>query len=203
MKAATTTRKTKRKPAAPRSGNALFGVNAEYGLHCLLWLLQEREKPASARDLAELQGVSPSLLAKILPRFEKAGLVVSSGGINGGYRLARPGAQISMLDVVDAIDGDKRLFDCKEVRRNCALFEREPPSWSSRGTCGIHAVMLRAEKAMRAELARTSLQDLAAGVKWPAQFGEQVVRWFDDRSSARESARLKAMRSGRQRSASS
>ena len=141
---------TSETPVEPRAMVSLYGASVEYALHCLIWLLPERERPPSARDLAAIQGVSPTLVAKIMPRLEKAGLVSSSGGINGGYRLACPPDEISVLDVVDAVEGGRRLFDCKEVRRNCALFSGDPPSWSASGTCGIHAVILLAERAMLA-----------------------------------------------------
>src|SRR5688572_17286531 len=90
----------------------------EYGLHCLLWLVDQRGDPASSCDLAELQGVPPALLGKIFPKLQKAGIVEAVGGIAGGYRLARDADAISVLDVVDAIEGEKSLFHCQEVRRN-------------------------------------------------------------------------------------
>lgn len=182
-------------------GVSLYGSNVEYALHCLLWLAPTRDAPASSRDLAELTGVSPALVAKILPKLEKAGVLEAHGGIAGGYRLARPAEQITVLDVVDAVDGGKRLFDCKEVRLRCPLYGAEPPTWASQGLCTIHAVMLRAEKAMRREMAQTSLLDIAnaVGVKAPDTFGAEVGGWLDDRIAAREEARMSAIREGAQR----
>ena len=69
---------------------AHLGTSVEYAMHCLLWLAGPLAEPASSRDLAELQGISPSFLAKIFPKLEKAGIVAASEGIRGGYRLARP-----------------------------------------------------------------------------------------------------------------
>jgi Rrf2 family protein len=174
---------------------AHYGIVVEYGLHCLLWLVGERDKPVSSRDLADLQGVPAPFVAKIFPQLEKAGIVAASKGIQGGYRLARPAAQVSVLDVVDAIEGRKRLFDCQEIRGRCALFRRKKPPWSGAGVCGIHAVMLRAERSMRSELAKVSLLDLASGVqrKAPASFAGQVSDWLNDRAIARNDARLAGM----------
>jgi Rrf2 family protein len=183
-------------PVEPRATVSLYGASVEYALHCLLWLIEPRERPASAADLAALQGISPTLLAKIMPRLEKAGLVMSSGGIHGGYRLGCPADEISVLDVVDAVEGGRRLFDCKEIRRNCALFGDTPPAWSASGTCGIHAVMLRAERTMRAEMGRTTLLSLARGVRYPAGFADDVGAWFDGRVADRETARISAVRAG-------
>jgi len=170
---------------------AHIGSSVEYGLHCLLWLVEPSETPPSSRDLAELQGVSPSFMAKILPKLEKAGFVAASEGIRGGYRLARPPEEITVLDVVDALEGRKPLFDCQEIRSRCALYGGKPPARSLTGVCGIHAVMLRAEQSMREELARTTLADIAKGVqrKMPAGFSTQVQAWFNDRAAARTEAR--------------
>jgi Rrf2 family protein len=180
---------------------SLYGSAVEYALHCLVWLTPSRDTPASSRDLAELTGVSPALVAKLLPRLEKAGVLTAQGGIAGGYRLARPADQISVLDVVEAVDGGKSLFGCKQVRLNCPLFGAEPPGWASRGTCSIHAVMVRAEKSMRQEMARTSLRDIAdaVGAKAPAGFGDDAGRWLDDRVAEREQARVAAIRAGARR----
>jgi Rrf2 family protein len=182
-------------------GVSLYGSGVEYALHCLLWLAPSRDTPASSRDLGELTGVSPALVAKILPRLEKAGILVSHGGIAGGYRLARPAGEISVLDVVDAVEGGKRLFDCKNVRLKCPLFGADPPDWASRGVCSIHAIMLRAENSMRQEMAQSTLLDIANAVerKAPAEFGQEIGRWLDDRVAERETARVTGIRDGARR----
>jgi Rrf2 family protein len=64
-------------------------VSVEYAIHCLLWLAGPEREPLSSRDLATLQGISPSFLAKIFPKLEKAGIVTANEGLRGGYRLAR------------------------------------------------------------------------------------------------------------------
>lgn len=165
-------------------------ASVEYGLHCLLWLAKSDGGRASTRQLAALQGVSHSFLAKIFPKLEKAGIVSASDGLAGGYRLACPPEEISVLQVIDAIEGHKPLFDCRGVRAGCVLFDGAPPQWATKGTCSIHAVMLRAEKAMRAELAASSLGDLALTVtaKAPAEFWGQVQSWLDTRTSRREAS---------------
>jgi len=162
-------------------------VSVEYGIHCLSWLVGSGETPLSSRDLAELQGISPSFVAKIFPKLEKAGIVRASAGVRGGYVLARPAGDISFLQVVDAIEGQKPLFDCQEIRGRCAVFAGDPPAWATDGVCAVHVVMLRAEKAMRDALASQSLADLAnaVGKKAPPDFGSDVVAWVDHRMSGR------------------
>lgn len=176
--------------------------SVEYGLHCLLWLVDTEAAPLSAKDLAELQGVSQTFLAKIFQKLERAGVVRAVSGLRGGYQLAKPPAEISFLAVVDAIEGDKPLFDCREIRGRCALFGATPPLWATNGTCAIHAVMLKAEKSMRATLAACSLADIwqALGRKMPKAFAGEVHTWLDARHRARAGPR-KSKRPGRPRKA--
>lgn len=165
--------------------------SVEYGIHCLLWLVDPGSGQPSSRDLAELQGISPSFVAKIFPRLEKAGIVQAAAGVRGGYRLARDPADITVLDIVDAIEGDKPLFDCQEIRDRCAVFDGNAPAWATAGVCEIHAVMLRAEQAMRESLARETLAGIAAVVerKVPKAFPIEVRGWLHERTEGRASRR--------------
>ncbi len=175
---------------------AHIGTGVEYALHCLLWLVDSGDQQPSSRDLAEMQGISPTYVAKIFSRLSKAGIVESSEGIRGGYRLSRRPQDISVLEVTDAIEGVKPLFDCKEIRGGCVLFEDSQPAWACSGVCGIHAVMLRAEKALRAELAKASLASLAAGMAhkgMPPDFNQEARHWFANRQEERERTRLDAV----------
>jgi Rrf2 family protein len=169
-------------------------TSVEYSLHCLLWLAASGDTPMSSRELAELQGVSPSFLAKIFPKLEKAGIVAASEGVRGGYRLARPAGEITVLEIVDAVEGAKPLFDCQEIRGRCAIFGERPPAWATAGVCEVHAVMLRAEKAMRASLAQETLGGIAAtfGRKAPPEFASNVGRWMDSRIMARAGPKRRA-----------
>ena len=162
-------------------------VSVEYGMHCLLWLIDKGETPMSCRDLAELQGLSPTFLAKIFAKLEKAGIVRATEGVHGGYVLAKRPEDISTLAIVDAIEGRKPLFDCQEIRGRCAVFGACAPGWATAGTCSIHAVMLRAEKAMRESLAAQSLADIATAVyrKAPPEFANELQEWIDRRISGR------------------
>ena len=137
--------------------------------------------------MAELQGLSPTFLAKIFAKLEKAGIVAASEGVRGGYRLARAPSDISFLAIVDAIEGEKPLFDCQDVRTRCPLFGAKPPAWATDGVCAVHAVMLQAEQAMRDCLAQTSLCDVATRFrrKAPAEFGDQLRDWIGQKADGR------------------
>lgn len=161
--------------------------SVEYGMHCLLWLVDAKDTALSSRDLAALQGISPSFTAKIFAKLDKAGIVRSTEGVRGGYRLARPAQEITALEVVDAVEGQKPLFECQEIRGRCAVFGGAPPDWAMHGTCAIHAVMLRAEKAMRDELASQTLADVSRTVirKAPTHFAGDLEAWLAERLSKR------------------
>jgi Rrf2 family protein len=165
-----------------------FGSSVEMALHCLLNLAgQPADRHPSARDLAEFQGVSPSFVAKLFTRLEKAGIVSSGQGIQGGYSLARPAEDITVLEIVDAVEAAKPLFRCRNIRRNCILYDDPPPPWATQGVCGIHAVFLDAEIAMRDRLGAVTIGDLAAGTaaKIPPAFYDAADNWFAGQSRGR------------------
>ena len=159
-----------------------FGVGVEYALHCLLYLI---DIPAGAnlriKDIALFQGVSETYLQKVFSRLKKAGLVRSTPGVNGGYELARPAAEITFLDVVEAVEGPVSLFQCRNIR-TCSILDREgtAPAYVRKGTCAIHAVMLEAETQVRSHLRSKTLAWLHEGLQQtlPAERREAITRWF-------------------------
>jgi Rrf2 family protein len=168
---------------------AFISTGVEYALHCLLYLIapEGSRTEASVRNLAVLQGVPAEYLARLFTRLARAGIVVSAEGARGGFALARSPDAISFLDVVNAIDGPKPLFDCCEIRTRCAVFGPEAPAWATSGRCSIHSVMLAAEERMKEELSRHTLASLARQVakKAPADFGVQIENWLDDHKAIR------------------
>ncbi len=130
----------------------------EWALHCATVLaLLPQGAVLPGRALAELHGVSESYLLKHLKRLTQAGLFLASPGPKGGYRLARPPADISFLHIVQAIEGAAPAFRCAEIR------QRGPAAAASReygAPCVIHAAMRQAEQAWRAQLAKVSLSDM-------------------------------------------
>jgi Rrf2 family protein len=134
----------------------------EWGLHCgvLLGFLAPDASLPTGR-LAEYHGVPTAYLAKHLQAMSRAGILESVQGAGGGYRLARPPAEISVLEVVEAIDGVEPAFRCAEIRR------RGPAARPAREyslPCSIHALMNRADEAWRAELRCVSIADLMGQV---------------------------------------
>jgi Rrf2 family protein len=135
-----------------------LGQGVEWAVHCCTVLaLVPPERTLPAARLAEYHGIPPAYLAKHLQALASAGIVESVAGRNGGYRLAQPAAAVSMLDIVDAVEGGERAFRCSEIRR------RGPaslPAAEYRAPCAIARVMHDAEDAYRAHLADVSIADL-------------------------------------------
>ena len=152
----------------------------EWGLHCAVVLTVMPSGAAlSTARLAEYHAVPEAYLAKHLQAMSRAGILAAGTGPRGGYRLARPPADISVLDVVEALDGEDPAFRCLEIRR------RGPaavPAREYRTMCGIHRVMVEADEAWRARLSRTSVADLAAGVAHDAspRMIEKFGQWLQE-----------------------
>jgi Rrf2 family protein len=166
--------------------SSLYGAGAEYALHSLL-ILATRPEPASVRDLASFQVLPEKYLAKLFTRMKKAGLVAASEGVAGGFTLARPAGQIPVLAVLEAVDPDRTLFACAEIRSQCALFGPKAPEWATAGTCRIHLVMTEAEQALRAFLNAKTLADLVCEFecKAPPGFAQAAGTWFRQRKAGR------------------
>jgi Rrf2 family protein len=152
----------------------------EWGLHCgvLLGFLDPDSSLPTSR-LAEYHGVPTAYLAKHLQAMSRAGILESVQGAGGGYRLARAPAEISVLEVVEAIDGVEPAFRCAEIRRRGPSAR---PAREYRVPCAIHAVMSTADEAWRAELRRVSIADLMGQVVAGASPKglEQGARWMQE-----------------------
>ena len=168
----------------------LYGAGAEYALHSLL-ILATSDAPISVVDLARFQQIPGRYLAKVFTRMKDAQLVVGTEGIAGGFALARPAEDLRVVEVLDAVDPDRKLFACGEIRRNCALFEGEPPAWAAEGRCRIDLFMTEAERTLRDFLASKTIADLVCELdcKAPPEFAAASGDWFQERRAARTTRR--------------
>ena len=135
-----------------------MSAGVEWALHCTVLLAVL--KPTSTlpgRALAQFHGVSESYLLKHMQALTKAGICESVSGPSGGYRLARPPAEITLLDVFEAIEGTEPAFRCDEIRQRgpTAL---APCTYTVQ--CGIHGVMIEAEMAWKQALRARTIADL-------------------------------------------
>lgn len=149
----------------------------EWALHSCLnlsWVGPERAVPAT--KLAAFYELPAAYLNKQLQALARAGIVASSPGPRGGFRLRRALDEITMMDVVTAIEGPQEAFRCTEIRQRGPLAEA-PDSYLD--PCLINQAMRRAELAWRRELAAQTLADIAATVErsYP-DAPERTRRWL-------------------------
>src|SRR5436190_11152829 len=135
-----------------------LATGVEWAVHCCTVLaLVPPERTLPSARLAEYHGIPPAYLAKHLQALANAGIVESVAGRNGGYRMARPAAGVTILDIVDAVEGGERVFRCSEIRRRGPA---RMPAAEYRAPCAIARVMHDAEDAYRARLADVTVADL-------------------------------------------
>jgi Rrf2 family protein len=128
---------------------------------CVLLAALPRGIGLPAAALAEFHELAPAYMAKHMQALARAGVVESVRGPKGGYRLARPVDAITLLDIVEAIEGEEPAFRCSEIRQQGPCVS---PGADFRRPCEIHAAFNRAEAAWRAELKSQSLGDMVREV---------------------------------------
>jgi Rrf2 family protein len=106
---------------------------------------------ASAREMAARYSIPVELLAKVLQRLAREGLLVSQQGINGGYHLARPAQAISVADVIQAMDGRLSFTACSEQDDRCEQYS----------TCSVRDPLWRIKNQIASALASCTVADLA------------------------------------------
>jgi Rrf2 family protein len=150
----------------------------EWALHsCLNLAWAGPERAVTSTRLAEYYELPAAYMNKQLQALAKAGIVYSTPGPGGGFRLARRPEEITLMDVVSAIEGREEAFRCTEIRqRGPGAAESEPGPGD---LCQIDRAMRRAELAWRRELGAQTLSEVKASVEQEAP--EVPVRtrsWF-------------------------
>ena len=154
----------------------------EWALHCCV-VLSVADAPVPVAALAELHDVSTTYLAKHMQALSRAGIVQSVQGNSGGYLLTRQPSRITVLDVVEAIDGPEAPFVCTEIRQRGPL--AAPPE-ACKSLCAINRTMLAADRAWRQSLNSVSVADLARSVErgYAGNVMAAVGEWLSDRVAA-------------------
>ncbi|WP_246006771.1 RrF2 family transcriptional regulator [Actinomadura pelletieri] len=135
----------------------------EWALHSCLNLAWVG--PGEAMTAAKLAGyfqLPTAYLNKQLQALARAGILTSTSGPKGGFRLARPPEDITVLDVVTAIEGAEPAFRCEEILRRVP---GDHEGVDYRKACAISQSMRRAEMAWRRELAGQTIADLQRTVE--------------------------------------
>jgi len=125
---------------------------ADYGLIAMKHLANHRQEHAcSANEIAEEYGISATLMAKVLQKLARHGLVAAKHGSSGGYQLARQADRISTLEVLTAIDGPVLITSCVTSHGNCEATDR----------CSVKEPLQRVNESILGVLSTVSIAQLS------------------------------------------
>jgi len=126
---------------------------ADYALMAVRHLaLKSGPSSASAREIAEQYDIPIELMAKVLQRLVRAGLLISTQGTRGGYTLGRPAASISVGDVIQAIDGPFTVTACSTEKNDCEQYSK----------CSIRDPLWQIRERIAVTLGTVSIAEMAA-----------------------------------------
>ncbi len=126
---------------------------ADYAIRAVRYLAKQgSEQRVATSTVAKEMKIPPSFLAKIISQLSIAGLLNTSRGARGGVSLARHPKEISVLDVVEAIDGPILLNECVGNTKQC-VFE---------GDCLVHPIWIEAQEDLVKKLSNTKFDKLYA-----------------------------------------
>ena len=122
----------------------------DYGTLVLAHLSGNGETLTSAADVASAVGIAQPTVRKLLKSLAKSGLVISTRGAQGGYRLSRDAADISAADIIDALEGPVHITECSADDSHCDL----------ESVCNVGGAWQRINIAIRRALGDINLHDL-------------------------------------------
>jgi Rrf2 family protein len=126
---------------------------ADYALMAVRHLaLKSGPSSASAREIAEQYDIPIELMAKVLQRLVRAGLLISTQGTRGGYTLGRPASSISVADVIQAIDGPFTVTACSTEKNDCEQYSK----------CSIRDPLWQIRERIAVTLGTVSIAEMAA-----------------------------------------
>ncbi len=147
----------------------------DYGIVVLSHMAGDPRRLYNAAQIAADVRIGPPTVSKILKRLSRGGLVVSYRGASGGYRLARSPAEISVTEVIGAMEGPVGITECSSAGGSCS---QEP-------VCSVRPNWQRINDVIMNALRDVTLEDMTGG----APPGPTVLQWFaPDRIGSTESA---------------
>lgn len=142
----------------------------EYAIRCVLYLAMHTDRELIGRkEIAEAMDMPAQFLGKVAQQLAKAGIISIRQGSQGGFELARRPEDITLLAVIEAIDGEIFLNDC--IQR--------PESCDRQTLCSVHQIWDKARRQLRSTLGGVTLAELAAREKQtclaPSRYGHHAV----------------------------
>ena len=128
-----------------------ISTKGRYGLRILLDLaIHQNKGPVNLGDISQRQGISEKYLWQVINLAKASGLISSTRGPKGGYTVAKPADQITILEIITALEGPIILVDCLDKAESC---ERN-------ASCVTRDVWAQIERSMKKAMSSITLQDL-------------------------------------------
>jgi len=128
----------------------LITRETDYAIRCILYLAHDHDRIASVKEIARAMHIPKSFLAKILQRLVRNGILESIRGAQGGFRLKRKPSEISLLAILEAIQGRAAINICAIDSKRCRRSS----------TCTVHPVWVDIRKELEARLQKQSIAGL-------------------------------------------
>jgi Rrf2 family protein len=129
-----------------------LGRKGDYAIRAVLHLARHQgQGRRKARQISEDMGIPENYLPQILAQLVAAGLVTSLAGRDGGYALARPASEITLLDVIEVVEGPVEVAEC--------VINGGPCRWENQ--CSVHRFWSAAQDAFREQLRETTFDAIA------------------------------------------
>jgi len=138
----------------------------DYATVILASLARETDQQRTAAEVARLCHIAAPTVSKLLKQLHRAGLVESTRGLHGGYRLSRPARQITAAAILDALEGPLALTECATGHSQCDL----------QASCSVGGSWQRINQAIRQSLQEITLAELAGLESNPRHFALFDVR---------------------------
>jgi len=127
-----------------------LSTRGKYGLYAMYYLARHQGQGPQSLQSITSTGVPKQYLEQLLGNLRRAGLVTTVRGVQGGYQIAKSPKEISILDIIDAMEGPLELSECTTDKNQCTL---------SRG-CPVRRVWERLTDSINNELAQVLLESM-------------------------------------------
>ena len=124
-------------------------MTTDYALQCMMYLAG-KEEVSSSPEIGEAVGINKMFVQKVLRVLRDAGVVSSTHGGTGGYRLAKKPEEIVLLDIILLFEKTMKINRCLELKGCCERYE----------TCPLHAYYTEVQKTLEDYFGRDTLQDV-------------------------------------------
>ena len=132
----------------------IYSKACEYGIRALTHLARQPDQLSVVREVSDAEGIPHYFLGKILQTMAKEGLVLSTKGPGGGFKLAQPAETVTLYDIKAAIDGVDDLHECAVGLEQC----------NDQMPCPLHDTFAPLRQDIKAYLQETTLATMAEAV---------------------------------------